>query len=233
MVEALATMTISAFLLVALASVVALVMRASYRSARLSETVEQSSRIVDALARDIGAAAPIRWAGGGFVFTGSQTALTFARTLRQPDGASTIQLVSLAGKGNMTIETASGLPPDARGPTDITAEGQGIVFQQGRTIRFAYFSRLEDGREALTDTWTSPDAMPVAVRATVRDATGATLGTVRIPFRIDAEPGCAAPERGHCGLAPRVADDPGTEPVDQGPIDPDDALGWLRYGQQP
>ena len=46
---------------------------------------------------------------------------------------------------------------------------------------------------------------------------------------VDAEPGCAAPGKATCSFLVFETEDGKDLPTADAPVDPDDALGWLRY----
>jgi type II secretory pathway component PulJ len=236
LVEALTAMAIGALLLVALGSLVSLVTRAADRTSGIAQDVEETSRIFATLTNRIEAITPQRWAGtdAGFVFEGSETAMLFARITAPEDGAGGSRLVLLASDKTGTREQDLPLPPDARDLTDAfgstrpDAGAASTLLQKTFTVRFAYYQRLADGTEALTDRWSERLALPAAIRVTLSDLQGRFRGSVRIPVRVDAEPGCAAPAQGRCSLAPRQSADPARAASSE-PIDPDDARGWERY----
>ena len=225
LVEALAAMAIAALLLLALGSLVSLVLRAADRTAAAGTEVEEKARIRAALIARIEPITPHRWAGrgAGFVFEGSETTLTFARFRLRAGGFVESRLVRLVSEGHVLREEEQPLPPDAR-DIGMLAGGDGAVVLQDRfVVRFAYFFRLADGTEALTDRWSATAAMPVAIRVTVADPDGTSRGNVRVAIRVNAEPGCAAPTEAICSLVPRPTE-PGTAPADL-PIDPENHGG--------
>lgn len=202
LVEVLATMTISALLLVALFSIASVATRSSGRLARETEHIESTTRIFAALSREVARAAPIRWAGksGGFVFSGSKRSLVFAREVRLADGSTTIGAAHIeSGKGlNRRVAIVS---PGAESVADL-AFGAPETIADGRfSLALAYYGRLPDGRETLTDIWQNPHQLPVAVRLTLFEADG-TSSVLRVKLDIDAEPGCGFPKKGRCGLRP-------------------------------
>lgn len=235
LVEALTAMAIGALLLVALGSLVSLVLRASDRTASASQEIEETSRIFSTLIDRIESITPQRWAGpsAGFVFEGTETALLFARFAKPSDTATGSRLVIIAGNGANLREEERPLPPDASDIATVTSRETDVVsasLQKGYTVRFAYFSRLRNGQEALTDRWSGRRAMPVAIRVTLTDRNGERRGSVRVPIRVDAEPGCAAPGQGICSLVPDATSSAGNVPPAGGePIDPDESRGWERY----
>lgn len=235
LVEALTAMAIGALLLVGLGSLASLVLRASDRTSHGAQEIEESARIFAALVDRLQTITPQRWAGpeAGFVFEGTETGLFFARFHDGPERSRTSRLVILSGDGLALRQEERPLPPDAQNVSAVpalTGEATTAILQRGFAVRFAYFSRLADGTEVLTDRWSGRSAMPVAVRATLTDAEGTSRGSVRVPVRVDAEPGCAATEAVPCSLRPRA--DPGSASGDTDTtIDPDDARGWERYGR--
>lgn len=229
LVEVLATMTISAFLLAALISVVALMLRASDRVGRSSQEIEDTSRVMASLSREIEQIAPLRWAGrdAAFVFAGNSQSIVFAREARAADGAIENQVVFLQGDGDRLFRKQAPLLPGAQALADIAAGNAQQILPARLTVRFAYFARLDTGQEALTNTWGNPALLPVAVRVSLLDRAGVLKSATRVQIRVDAEPGCAAPGKGLCSFVKKTGAD--EEQDDTGkPIDPDDAAGWLR-----
>lgn len=230
LVEALATMAISAFLLVAMASVVSLMLRASERTQRTSQDIEETSRTLAMLMREIGQITPVRWAGpgAGFAFEGTSDRLSFARVMQMPDDYSEIRMVTLHSERGRLTQEERALTPTAGGLADLDPTLTQDVVQQRFSIRFAYFSRLDTGQEALTDTWGDSFLLPLAVRVSLIDRDGSSR-SVRVPILVDAEPGCAAPDKAVCSFVRGKLPNEVLEPDEETPIDPDDKLGWLRY----
>lgn len=233
LVEVLATMTISALVLVGLVSVMSLVMRTSGRTGAASQEVEDRGRIVAALTREIEGIRPIRWAGQnpGFVFQGTDHGVVFARRIALPDGTADDRVVFLQGNQKQLIRKDVPLLPGYQGFVDLPTNGQPVLLQARYTIRFAYFARLDGGQEALVPAWTRTDQLPVAIRVSLVDDRGSPITATRIAVHVDAEPGCAAPGHGVCGLYKVAATDDGNTPATSKPVDAEDSLGWLRYAQ--
>lgn len=233
--EALVTMAIGAFLLVALGSLVQIVIRADTRAAAVSGEIEANGRFLDAVARDLRGAGRVRWTGqgSGFVFSGGARRLAFA--LRDPATGS-IEFVTFEaqdGISNVLVRTAADLPPYTRGASELPA-GSALPVYAGRfAVRFAYFSRMRSGQEVLTDDWGSSVDMPSAVRVALIDpATNRIAVSLRVPLKIDAEPGCAAPRRAVCSYVQSgEADALDEADLPREAVDANDPLGWLRYGR--
>lgn len=220
LVEVLATMTISALLLAALVSVASMTMRMSTRIERQSETIENGTRILAALSRDIERGLPIRWAGkgAGFVFIGQGRSLVFASEIRLADATTDVVAIQIDG-GNGLARRVASIPPNATSLDNLAFTPPESIAARRFKLAFAYYGRLPDGRETLADLWLDPDQLPVAVRLTLSDAAGAT-STLRVRLDVDAEPGCGFPQKGHCGLRPEkasdTADDGTPHPVERG-----------------
>lgn len=230
--EALVTMAIGAFLLVALVSLVHLLTRADARTADLSRRVEAESRALDAIGRDLRPVVRARWGGAGtpFVFAGTNRRMQFA--VRDP-AVGDIRFVTLQAGDGRVLRTDAALPPFAGGPADLGPGATSDLYAGPSNVRFAYFQRLGAGQEALTDTWTAPLDMPSAVRIALIDpATGAITSSVRFPLMVDAEPGCAAPRRGVCSYV-ETGEADAIDDADLPPeaVEASDPLGWLRYAR--
>lgn len=202
LVEVLATMTISALLLAALVSIASVTMRTSSRIEGRSEAIENGTRILAALSRDIERGAPIRWAGkdAGFVFIGRDRGLVFASEVRLADGTSNIIAIGIDG-GESIARRMANISPNAASFDDLAFDPPETIAGGRYSLAFAYYGRLPDGREALTDVWRDQSQLPVAVRLTLSDAAGTTT-TLRVKLGVDAEPGCGFPKKGNCGLRP-------------------------------
>lgn len=226
-------MTISAFVLAALMSVAFFTVRASQRVDRQTRLTENVSRLMAALARDIEQIAPVHWAGpaAGFVFQATDQRLMFARQTMAPDGAPDDQTVILESKGGQLYRSEAPLLPTSRAATDIAAGMPQAMLDMPVIVRFAYFSRLASGQEALTDTWSDPTQLPVAIRVSITDPQGRVVGNTRVQLRVDAEPGCAVPDKATCSLATATPSDDDAQAAAPAPIDVDDPLGWERYAK--
>lgn len=234
LVEVLATMTISAMVLVGLVSVMHLVIHASQRTAIVSEKIEDSSAIISALARELESISSIRWAGanGGFVFQGTDHGVVFAREVDLPDGTADHRVVLLQGKGHQLTLSEMPLLPGYQSLSYLPHDDNPTLLQNKYTVRFAYFSRFDNGQEVLVPTWTRVDQLPVAVRISLVDDNGHFKAGTRVEIRVDAELGCAAPDQAVCGFFRPVTTNPGEDiPSNTKPVDANDDLGWMRYAK--
>jgi hypothetical protein len=233
LVEVLATMTVSAFILAALLSIVSFTLRTSAHVSRQTQDIENASRVMASLVREIQAIAPLRWAGqnAGFVFQGREQGLVFAREVVAPDGAVDDRAVLLQGDGKQLFRSEASLLPAYRSAAEIAAGEKQALLDTDFQVRFAYFARLEDGQEALTNTWDNPALLPVAIRVSITDSKGALIGSSRVQIRVDAEPGCAAPTKALCNFAADRKTDDGQPPETETPVDADDSRGWERYAK--
>jgi type II secretory pathway component PulJ len=232
LVETLATMAISAFTLVALLSVASLAMRASQRENSRSQEIESATRVMSSLAREIEQIAPVRWAGAGgaFVFNGSDRSLSFSREAGMPNGGIGHQAVFLRADGNHLYQSEATLLPGNRNFGELVASDPQDLLQGRLQVRFAYFSRLDNGDEALTDTWAEAGQLPAAVRVSLASGDGVVFAARRVQIFVDAEPGCAAPGAA-CSLAKQLRSEDEPEPSAEKTVDADDQLGWERYAK--
>lgn len=203
LIEALTTMAISAFLIVALGSLVGVVFKASHRTAGTSEEIEEANRLLSTVISYVESISPQRWAGrsADFVFEGKHNRLVFARKQYGPDNRTEFHLLTLSSQPGLLVETDALLPPTAKGLADMVG-GDLRMIKSRFQLRFAFFSRLPNGQEALTNDWSSSSTMPVAVRISLIDRQNRSWGAVRVRLVVDAEVGCAAPVVKTCSHVP-------------------------------
>ncbi len=223
LVEALATLAISAAILAGLASVLGLLLRTADRVAVRVQDLETTGRTVAALRRDIQLMSRARWSGAArrsFVFAGEPDRIMFARSMPQESGfrATTVVVIQRVdrGDGARLLRTEAALPPGAASLQALRFGPALELYDGPAVIRFAYFARAGTaGGEVLVDSWPTDTALPSAVRIGVVDpTTGALLASQRVPLLVEAEPGCAAPTIAFCSRAdPRkTSEDKPAEP---------------------
>lgn len=207
LVEVLATMTISALILAALFSIASLTFRASASVERHSDAIEQRSRLLSTLSREIERARPVRWAGkdGDFLFQGSTRSLAFAAEVPSTDGTMEMMAIAIDGAQGV-VRRAGSIAPDALSFDDIAMRSPESMADNTFNLAFAYYARLPDGREALMDDWPDARQLPSAIRLTVSGRDGMT-SVLRVRLAVDAETGCGFPKAGHCSLSPPTAPD--------------------------
>jgi general secretion pathway protein J len=219
LVEALATLALSALVLAGIASLVGLMLRSADRTALSAEEIETIGRATAAVERDIGQAVRVHRVVDGtprLVFVGQADELRLV--IDRPDEAGLMEPVvvrwksevTASGRGRLTRSEAplvSGLPaPD-------TFEAGQAVDTGPAVLRFAYFGPSPDGAgEVLTDSWTTPTALPSGIRLGRADPrTLQVSGSIRTAIRPDAEIGCIESTMGWCSLTPeRQQEDQGT-----------------------
>ena len=202
LVEVLATMTISALLLAALFSITSLTLRISGHVERQTAQIEDHTRLLAALTREIERAVPIRWAGRNatFIFSGNPRSLTFAAEFQTADNGSEVRAVFI-DSATTVVRRVAVVGPAATSFDDI-AIGQPESMSDNRLkVTFAYFARLPDGQEAMLQTWPDATQFPVGIRVTLSGADG-RASSVRVKLTVDAEPGCGFPDGGRCSLRP-------------------------------
>lgn len=224
-------MAIGGFILIGLVSAVGLMARAGTSAATIAGGVEASSRALDAMARDLKVAARVRGPDGAFLFRGTPTGIVFARRFAEFGDLRLVTLAAQDGPPSRVSRTEASLPP-----AGVADPGSGTVseaYAGTRPVRFAYFSRLPTGEEALLDAWDIGTDMPSGVRISLLDpASGEIETTVRIALAIEAEAGCAAPSSAPCAFVENgEADAIGADDLPRELIDPSDPLGWMRYAR--
>lgn len=208
LVEALATMAISAVILVALGSLLGLMSRQADLTARRTERMDVAGHALAAIARDLGAAARARWAGPGprsFVFAGQPDQVLFARDgSAEAEGRSRTVAVLLqsapdAGRGRV-MRAEAPLSPGDRDAGGLDFGPARALYAGEALVRFAYVAApAAGGPELVLDAWPAGETLPVAVRVAFTDpGSGDVLSSLRVPLRIEAEPGCAAPRKAFC-----------------------------------
>ena len=207
LVEALATLAISAMILAGLASVVALVLRAGDRTAAGAEQLETSGRAFDAMVREIGLATRARWAGANrraFVFQGGPDRILFSRIRRaagEPGSAIVVTIQAAPGAGSGRILRAEApLLPGMNSPDELVFLPAQQLGDRGAEVAFTYVAPADgEAGEVALPFWSVPTALPSAVLVTLlQQPGGRVVSRLRVPLPLDAEPGCAAPEGAFC-----------------------------------
>jgi hypothetical protein len=211
LVEALATLALSAIVLAGAALLVSFLIRAADRTALAFEAVETTGRAVAALERDIRAAARVSLRveeGRAMVFLGApdQLMVVLDRTGRNGLVAPVVvrwrSEVGGAGRGRL-VRTEVPLIPGQ--PVPGPEAGRPVVVDTGtEVIRFAYFGTVpRQTGEVLTDGWSQPQQLPTAIRIGRADPGTLQVATsVRVPLRVGAEIACGNPAGGWCSLTP-------------------------------
>jgi general secretion pathway protein J len=223
LIEALATLAISAVILTGLTSTLSLVLRDVRSDSSRVEDLEQQDRAVAALRRDLQNLARARWLGEGsrsFVFDGEPDRLIFAIDRLASGALASTVVVNIqstnSGVIGRLLRTEAAWLPGAASLHELRFERTRVFYEGRLMVRLAYFARLENGAEAIVDVWQSPETLPSAIRIGLVDPiSGSLVSSVRVPIQIDAEPGCAASEntteKVFCSRRPRKPAD--GEPV--------------------
>ncbi len=216
--EALVALAVSGAVLLGLFSLTDLVSRHARGVFVRVEAAEGGRRGLEALARDIGLAQRVRWAGPprerAFVFQGRFDRVLLAIDANAGAAEAPTRLVQWQseerGAGAEILRTEADFPPAAQSLADLAFAPSRVIFRSPQRLRFAYIAGATDKTpEIALDTWDLPDAMPVAVRLSLDDtASGLTVLERRVPLRIEAEAGCAAPAKAFCSR-PADKDDEG------------------------
>jgi hypothetical protein len=209
LIEALATLALSALVLAGAATLVGFMLRAADRSAMALEQLETTGRAMAAVERDIRAAVRVyrqSEQAATLVFLGGPEQFMVVIDRRNRDGLTAPVVVrwrseeTTAGRGRLIRSEAPLLPGVGTPGEDV---GPRVAVDTGpAVIRFAYFAPQPDGDgEVLTDDWTTPQTMPTAIRLGRADPGSLQVrSSVRVPIRVDAEIGCVDPAKGVCSL---------------------------------
>ncbi len=228
LIEALAVLALSGLIMVAMASGARLLLGNWARAAEQANRLEELETGLAVVRRDVAGAEQRRWGeadAGGILFRGSATGLSIAVShdgMAPGRGASVVAFnVRQASDGAALVRSAGRLLPGTealpRGPLANPVNLVAGAF----AFRFSYRALAGGWR----NDWTDAQRMPAAVRLEVIDAgTGdPAVPPLIVPFRVDAEAGCAPDSPAFCGRAPFNADDPPFEqpasgpPLQQGP----------------
>ncbi|MFD1703828.1 type II secretion system protein J [Methylopila henanensis] len=216
LVEALATLAISAVVIAGLLTLGGLMARAVDRAALRAEGAETSTRPLSVVAREIEGLARRRFAGpdGRFVFLGAPDRLAFAVAPRQDDGlrAPVAVAYQAAGPGQL-LRAEAPLLVGARSLDDVVFGEPVRIDLGGLDARFAYVERRPDGTTVVTDQWSEAASLPVAVRIELIEPEGGVARASRTARLIaQSEPGCAAPGKAPCSSAPKATGRPDGQP---------------------
>lgn len=207
LVEALATLAISAAILAALGSLLGMMSRHADLLALRAERLDVSSRALAAIARDIESMARVRWAGPGpraFAFVGLSDRILFAvdrlDESRRPTTVAVLLQSAPSTQGMSVLRGEASLSPTSRAAAQLDFGESSTLYTGREPVRFAYVkASTVGGPEVLIDEWVEDDSLPTAIRVAFTDpATGDVLSSLRVPIRVEAEPGCAAPRKAYC-----------------------------------
>ncbi|WP_187275360.1 prepilin-type cleavage/methylation domain-containing protein [Methylobacterium sp. WL6] len=212
-------MAIGAIILVAIGSLLGLMSRQADRTAERTERLDVAGHALAALARDIGSIARARWAGPGqrnFVFAGLPDRMLFSLDRTDADRTPRSLAILLQGTetkdGSTVLRAEAPLSPLDREEAALDFAPAHTVYAGTALVRFAYVVAPGEGApELLVDVWPAAETLPIAVRVAFTDpASGEILSSLRVPLRIEAEPGCAAPRKAFCSrIDPRSLEDQG------------------------
>ena len=217
LVEVLATMAIGAVILVAAGSLLGLMSRQADRVADGIERLDVADHASAAIARDLRSIARARWAGPGprnFVFAGLPDRILFSLDRTDTDRRVRSFVVLLQGtdteNGGAILRAEAPLSPFDHDETALDFAPAHTFYAGRAQIRFAYIAAPAGGApELVLDAWPAGETLPIAIRVAFTDPGSAEiLSTLRIPLRIEAEPGCAAPRKAFCSrIDPRSVEE--------------------------
>jgi type II secretory pathway pseudopilin PulG len=196
LIEALAVLALGSILLGALAGVVTIVVRMADRTAAMVQQGEGEQRALDAIARELGAAVRLRWAGddrGVFVFQGERDGILFAVDRRDETGLRRSVVVAYRQRiadGRVTlVRLEAPIMPGAMLREPLAFGPEVEICAGALSLRFEYAS---SDAGTLTPTWEDAGRLPDAVRAAFIDpASGGEVAFRRASLRVNAEPACA------------------------------------------
>lgn len=219
LVEALATIAVSAIILSAVGSLLGLMSRQADRTAERTERLDVAGHVLAALARDIGSTARARWAGPGqrnFVFAGLPDRMLFSLDRIDADGTPRSLAILLQGTemkvGSAVLRAEAPLSPLDRDETALDFAAAHTIYAGTGQVRFAYIVAPSAGApELVVDAWPSGETLPIAVRVAFTDpASQEILSSLRVSLRIEADSGCAAPRKAFCSrIDPRSVEEQG------------------------
>jgi hypothetical protein len=208
--ETLATFTISAFVLLGLVSASSELMHAVDRSVAIMQDVDDLSRSLAAIGRDVSSLSRARFDGiepQPFIFLGGPNSLFFARREHGADGIDKTHIIALreimSGSGTRLVRTDAILPPRATsfaalhfGPPRDLASGPA-------RLRFTYFAPIKgSATQARLQKWPTGFRLPRAILIEAVDAaSGRIIAAMRAPIHADADIGCIA-DGGASDVAP-------------------------------
>jgi hypothetical protein len=212
-------MAIGAIILVAVGSLLGLMSRQADQTAERTERMDVASHALSALARDIGSIARARWAGPGprnFVFAGLPDRMLFSLDRSDADRPPSSFAIRLQGTetkdGSAILRAEASLSPLDRDEAALDFAPAHTIYIGHAPVRFAYVvAPSAGGPELVLDAWPGGEALPIAVRVSLTDpASGEILSSLRVPLRIEAEAGCAAPQKSFCSrFDPRSVEEQG------------------------
>ena len=198
--ETLATFTISAFVLLGLVSASSVLLRSVDRSIAQVQDVDDLSRTLEAISRDVSGLTRARFDGvepQPYVFRGGPNSLFFAHREIGLDGLPETHVISLreivVGTGTRLVRSDAILSARATS-FDALHYGPPREFATGTArLRFSYVAPLQpDGTRAPQQkSWSSGRLLPVALLIEAVDPTSGTkLITYRVQIHADADIGC-------------------------------------------
>ncbi|WP_237154320.1 hypothetical protein [Oryzibacter oryziterrae] len=208
LVEALATLTLSALVIAALASLVALQLRSADRASALLDAHEHQLRPLDAVAREIAGAVRARWAADNsqtFIFNGLADRILFVERVGSP-GRSELRAVAFQNEatdaGNRLLRAEARVPPGAMTLDDLHFSPSVAVDTSPYQYRFSFVLPATAGQETVNPTWTDAGKLPQAIYVSLYNpGRRVAVAMIRAPLPIEAEPACVVrKDKGFCSL---------------------------------
>lgn len=205
LLEALATLALSALVLGALLALGGGLSRVMDRMAARAEGGEGARRVVSVMADEIARLSRRKFSGEEtrYVFFGAADRVVFAVEALQPNGLAAPVVVAYQSSGPGEAFRAEGaLPVGAADLDAVDLTRPRRLGVGGEIFRLAYVERLESGGELITDDWVKPGVLPRAIRIDRIDGdSGATIASRRVAIIAEADAACADPEALACSTA--------------------------------
>ncbi|MCW6508826.1 PulJ/GspJ family protein [Lichenifustis flavocetrariae] len=215
--DMLATFTISAFVLIGLTAIGAVLLRTADRSVARVAATDDLGRNLITLAQSIRSAARARFAGvepQSFVFNGDSHRLTFALPDTTPGHPQITRVVTLRSEADGRLLRADApLPASATALADLHFSTPHLTYAGPIRFRFGYAGpRVGAAPAVRSSVWPVGPQMPGSVSIEAVDpATNHVVASVQVSLVANAEVGCL--NGGFCGRS----DMPSKSPASPGP----------------
>lgn len=209
LVEMLATMTISAFVLIGLVALGSVIVRAADRSVAAIGSSEDLARTVSSLDGLIGTAVRARLDGAPsqpFLFNGDDRRLMVAHRDTTPGALPVTRVVALRSEAGRLLRAEAALPARVGALDELHFGPPRELYAGDATIRFTYVASPSSAgaAEPSLSRWPTGSAMPSAVIVEALDRTsGRVLLRGRATLFANADRGCLVD--GACGFTNRTS----------------------------
>ena len=203
LVDMLATLTISAFVLIGLTAIGAVLLRTADRSVARIAATDDLGRTLISLAQSIRSVERARFAGvepQSFLFNGDSRRLMFALPDQTPGKPPITHVVALRSEADGRLLRADAVLPASAGALgDLQFSAPHLTYAGPVRIRFGYAGpRAAVGPAPRLSVWPVGPTMPASVSIEAVDpATDHVIASVQVSLVANAEAGCL--NGGFCG----------------------------------